>query len=336
MLFGRKDVFMQNYINEKCPICGKEFTQSDDIVVCPDCGTPHHRECYKQLGHCANEEKHGSFEWSESLSAAVPNTAAPQDIPDSEEETVCPYCGTKNPPAGRYCANCGAPLIKAEERPSPEAFMRERQKAFENIFAEEDFDGVGPKEAALYVKTGIEYFLVRFAMFTKGRKFDTNFSAFIFSYFYLFYRKMYALGAAVLAATLILSVPDMLINLQAVQEYYVQTGLLSQVIWEVPHQDTLAIYALVASVLIWAIRIGLFLFTNKLYYQKVVSSVKEIKSSLTDGEGMINEAEYINSLRKKGGTSMVLPIVLIAISLIASFALAAWIVASPFFIMPTV
>ena len=83
-------------------------------------------------------------------------------------------------------------------------------------------------------------------------------------------------------------------------------------------------------------RIGLFLFTNKLYYQKVVSSVKEIKSSLTDGEGMINEAEYINSLRKKGGTSMVLPIVLIAISLIASFALAAWIVASPFFIMPTV
>lgn len=324
---------MQNYINEKCPVCGKEFRQGDDIVVCPECGTPHHRECYKQLGHCANADRHGEFEWSESIPAA-PSAAAPQGAPAGADAVACRYCGTKNPAGSKYCLNCGAPLTR-EEQPSPEAFMQERRKAFENIFANEDFDGVSPKEAALYVKTGIEYFLVRFAMFTKGRKFDTNFSAFIFSYFYLFYRKMYALGAAVLAATLILGVPDMLINFQAVQEYYVEMGLLSQVIWEVPHQETLAIYALVASVIIWAIRIGLFLFTNKLYYQKVVSSVKNIKTSLTDGEGMINEGEYINALRKKGGTSMVLPIALIAISLIASFALAAWIVASPYFIMPT-
>ena len=145
---------------------------------------------------------------------------------------------------------------------------------------------------------------------------------------------MYALGAAVLGATLILSVPDMLINLQAVQEYYVQMGLLSRVIWEVPHQDTLAVYALVASVLIWAIRIGLFLFTNRFYYQKVVSSVKDIKSRLTDSEGMINETEYINALKAKGGTSMILPIILIVLSVAASFALAAWIVASPYFVMP--
>lgn len=321
---------MQNYINEKCPVCGKEFRQEDDIVVCPDCGTPHHRECYKQLGHCAHAEKHGSFEWKESIPGAVPN-AAPE-ASSGANEVVCPYCGTKNP-AGRYCVNCGAPLSE-QGRPAQEAFIQERRKVFENIFANEDFDGVSPKEAALYVKTGIEYFLVRFAMFTKGRKFDTNFSAFIFSYFYFFYRKMYALGAAVLGATLILSVPDMLINFQAVQEYYVQMGLLSRVIWEVPHQDTLAVYALVASVLIWAIRIGLFLFTNRLYYQKVVSSVKDIKSRLTDSEGMINEIEYINALKAKGGTSMVLPIALIVLSLAASFALAAWIVASPYFVMP--
>lgn len=328
---------MQNYISEKCPVCGKEFCRDDDIVVCPDCGTPHHRECYKQLGHCANEEKHGSFEWSESFSTGnMPGAAEPQSVPAGTEAAICPYCGTKNPAGGRYCVNCGAPLVKTEERPSAESFAQERQKAFENLFANENFDGVTPKEAALYVKTGIEYFLVRFAMFIKGRKFDTNFSAFIFSYFYLFYRKMYAAGAAILAATLILSVPDMLINIQAVQEYYVEMGLLSRVIWEVPHQDTLAIYAIVASVLIWAMRMALFLFTNRFYYQKVVSSVKGIKAKLTDSEGMINEAEYINTLHRQGGTSMVLPIIIIAVSFAASFALAAWIVTSPFFIMPTV
>ena len=41
-----------DYIGEICPVCGKSFTADDDIVVCPDCGTPHHRECYKTENKC--------------------------------------------------------------------------------------------------------------------------------------------------------------------------------------------------------------------------------------------------------------------------------------------
>ena len=53
-----------DYRGQHCPICGKEFCDGDDIVVCPECGTPYHRECYKTAGHCVNEERHGeSFEW---------------------------------------------------------------------------------------------------------------------------------------------------------------------------------------------------------------------------------------------------------------------------------
>ena len=40
------------YSQEKCPVCENEFTNDDDIVVCPLCGTPHHRECYKKNGEC--------------------------------------------------------------------------------------------------------------------------------------------------------------------------------------------------------------------------------------------------------------------------------------------
>ena len=54
---------MGNFINAECPYCGRKFAEGDDIVVCPECGTPHHRECYKEHGSCANEERHGSFEW---------------------------------------------------------------------------------------------------------------------------------------------------------------------------------------------------------------------------------------------------------------------------------
>ena len=35
-----------------CPVCEKKFENGDDIVVCPECGTPHHRECYDSLGRC--------------------------------------------------------------------------------------------------------------------------------------------------------------------------------------------------------------------------------------------------------------------------------------------
>jgi len=49
---------MSYYIGEKCLICNKEFTESDDIVVCPECGTPYHRSCYKEKKQCVNSALH--------------------------------------------------------------------------------------------------------------------------------------------------------------------------------------------------------------------------------------------------------------------------------------
>ena len=45
-----------------CPVCNNKFTDEDDVVVCPECGTPHHRDCYFSNGGCFNEEKHNSEE----------------------------------------------------------------------------------------------------------------------------------------------------------------------------------------------------------------------------------------------------------------------------------
>ena len=43
-----------------CVRCHAYLFPEDDIVYCPVCGAPHHRECYEQLGHCALEEFHGT------------------------------------------------------------------------------------------------------------------------------------------------------------------------------------------------------------------------------------------------------------------------------------
>lgn len=52
-----------DYTGLNCGICGKAFTQDDDAVVCPDCGTPMHRACYREMSKtkgvsCPNFEKH--------------------------------------------------------------------------------------------------------------------------------------------------------------------------------------------------------------------------------------------------------------------------------------
>lgn len=42
---------MSLYENQKCPVCGVAFKSGDDIVTCPECGTPHHRQCYEKSGN---------------------------------------------------------------------------------------------------------------------------------------------------------------------------------------------------------------------------------------------------------------------------------------------
>lgn len=321
---------MQNFFGSSCPYCGKEFTPDDDIVVCPECGTPHHRSCYNEHSSCANEEKHSEdFEWKNSNSAA----AKPGFSENQNSKTVlCAYCKTENPENSHYCLNCGSPLSSGKNRgfSSAEEFQRERTRAFTERFS--SFEGVSAKEAALYVRNNVGYFLPRFAAFSKGAKFDTNFSAFIFSYFYLFYRKMYSLGAVVFIITSLLSIPTFLLDFQMLQEQYIELGMLSQMIWEVPHQEALAIYSVIASVLIWIIRIALMLFCNRIYYRKTIDNIKKAQVELADKDEKTISAFF----NKKGGVELIVPIIFVALAFIASFALAGFIVSSDFFILPAI
>ena len=47
------------------PYANKNSKKADDIVVCPDCGTPYHRECWKKVGVCVHQADHAAgFEWT--------------------------------------------------------------------------------------------------------------------------------------------------------------------------------------------------------------------------------------------------------------------------------
>ena len=87
-----------NYTGLECPVCGKAFTEQDDIVVCPECGAPHHRECYTAHGRCGCAETHGTDQqWDRCHHAVKKN---------------CPFCQGQNDEDASFCSHCGRPLTE--------------------------------------------------------------------------------------------------------------------------------------------------------------------------------------------------------------------------------
>ena len=77
---------MALYIGNTCPVCGEKFKDDDDVVVCPDCGTPYHRACWQKTGVCLHQAEHAAgFEWH----------PEPAGGSADAEDAVCPNCGTK-------------------------------------------------------------------------------------------------------------------------------------------------------------------------------------------------------------------------------------------------
>ncbi len=44
---------MEDYVGKICPVCGQEITTADKVVVCPECGIPHHASCWAQNRGCS-------------------------------------------------------------------------------------------------------------------------------------------------------------------------------------------------------------------------------------------------------------------------------------------
>ena len=53
-----------------CVRCHAYLFDDDDVVYCPVCGAPHHRDCYNELGHCALEALHGTDKQYDNISKA--------------------------------------------------------------------------------------------------------------------------------------------------------------------------------------------------------------------------------------------------------------------------
>lgn len=87
---------MNKFLNKTCPVCRQKIKNSDEVVVCPECGTPHHKTCYFAENKCALQDLHGEFEWHGALpDEDAPNPSEQGDAYDSDANTIITVNGTE-------------------------------------------------------------------------------------------------------------------------------------------------------------------------------------------------------------------------------------------------
>lgn len=211
-----------NYENQSCPGCGKPFEDGDDIVVCPVCATPQHRECWMENGKCANDELHASgYVWEKGNTAGhesaveqenpdvrichVCNSENPSDalhcgncgalFEEQEKQEICSpkciYCGNDNPEGSRHCNQCGAPLPGNTDYGGS---VINPYIAGTRITADEKIGENTAEYLAYYVKTGAGNYVPKFQKFENGKKLSFNWAALLFAPYWFFYRKLYKAG----------------------------------------------------------------------------------------------------------------------------------------------
>ena len=187
-----------------CPVCSAAFTERDDVVFCPVCGTPHHRACYESVGRCANESRHADgYVWTPDAPAPEPPAAQNTQNADANaaRTTFCPRCGAENPAQEPVCLQCGERLYHSDMQPPYAAPQQTVQ-----IRPDEPLCGGTVDETAAFVRFSAQRYIPKFYKREKtGKKVSFNWAAFFFTPYWFFYRKVYLAGGIFLVLQLLLS-----------------------------------------------------------------------------------------------------------------------------------
>lgn len=283
-----------------CVRCHAYLFPEDDIVYCPVCGAPHHRECYNQLGHCALEEFHGTDRQYDKVKAREEEQAA-AEMPNTGENAegliTCQMCHEKYDFALNACPKCGAPNI-AKAGGSFVNF-----DFLSGVPADYDIgDGITADEAKRFVAANTPRYIPKFAVLNAKNKLSWNWLAFLFPCGWMLSRKMYKNGIIAGLLTVISSLfylPFMnAINNLGTTPGETQAQIMQSIYEHLPKMGAAVIAALLAGfVLNIAVRILSALFGDYLYKQYAISSIKTIRAESED-----MDYDY----RKKGGVNIFL------------------------------
>lgn len=280
-----------------CVGCKAYLFEEDDVVYCPVCGAPHHRECYNRIGHCYLEELHGTENEYDAEKVALKNQKATQQKSDSGEKLItCNKCGEKYLPNPMGCPKCSS-------------------KGFQGFNSINGFDFLGGVPADLklddditaiqamkFVATNTHRYIPKFAILNKNNKLSWNWMAFLFPSGWMLSRKMYKNGIITGILSIIASFLTYPLSLNLYQlgvtnnTSYAQ--LAAQLVENLPNIGVGVLWlAMLGFIFNLGIRIISALFGDYIYRGYVISTIKSINQTSTDAD-----FDY----RKKGGVNLFL------------------------------
>lgn len=315
---------MSFYEKYDCPVCKNRFTDGDDIVTCPECGTPHHRECYNAIGHCVNRGLHiAGYDFY--------NEQKQKELDPESEYFVEPVKDNANEYAD---TEANAPQNSTFPFGVAPFNIFTANDVYDND--EDTINGESVSDYAATVNTNASYFIPKFKdMEKKKKKLSWNWSAFFFGSFYLLMRKIYKQGIAFLclsitvmyaSSALLYKVAPNAVNLM--NNLFASYSSGKQVTPEqIQSITTAADYNMAIKVsyitmlAFLVLRILTALFANHFYSTTISAIIKKVKSQLENGSSFVGSASISangkpldqSQLRKlylsrKGGTSLWAPL----------------------------
>ncbi len=311
---------MAFYRNPNCPYCGERFTDFDDVVTCPECGTSHHRSCWKEHGACAKADLHGQMPPEEAV-PPPPKTEAHTD-PSERTGEPCPRCGYRNRPDVHFCSGCGLPF-RDSVTPGPAPTVGFDPAQFDpsiNFSAGSDFEDVPSIDMTRMVDTNTLYYMPVFSRLRAGRSGRLNIAALLFGGSWMLYRKQYVRGTIVLVLQALLKLAELIcyytvywapysrlmaavgLDVTATQATQEQAMLLMAELQKCSGSE---LFALLVPTLINLVSITLSFViafkANKWYYQDTLNKARRIRSQYGAGSDDTLVAES-----REGGVNLAL------------------------------
>ncbi len=332
---------MQEYHNKSCAQCGEKFSENDNIAICPDCGTPIHKNCWN--GHCPNEAKHAEgFDWNKSEAAEAYKKVSDIGKPD---KSMCAVCGEAADSDMIYCPDCGTPMHRScyaatgscpneanhGKKISEHEFFRD--DGFENppmmqIRSISDFTrelkahpikdhdtgeeltccGIKQTELISFLgenNIGTPRLVMTFLrMANSKRKASVNFFAGLFMPYYQFYQRMIGPALILLFLEIILSIPAVIYNINYALNGSASLGM-----------SNLGGMVEILSFIGIAIQILVAVFNDYIYMRWSVNKILNLREKYKDSP----ESRYMEALAKAGAPKF--SCVLIGFGIMVAFSL---------------
>lgn len=177
-----------NIEGQKCPICNSYLFPEDDVVFCPTCGAPHHRDCFNSVGHCGLEHTHGTDEQYDRFKQAEEHKDHENEN-NTKKAEICPNCKNKLSDDMLVCPYCGRPR-------HVRVFSLD---LLGGVAPDTDLgDGVTASEARDFVQINTQRYIPKFQELRRKR-FSWNWAALLFPHGWFLSRKMYKIGSFFIA-----------------------------------------------------------------------------------------------------------------------------------------